>query len=109
MGEELRGRGIGSIGGQHCTREAVLEVVRTGDVVMIQSVRQLLTRAVIEQFSQWRCVVVLGIGYDSVEVAAATKRASWPRRHPPTAWTTWPVTPFSLLIDCFRHLAWQDH
>jgi len=74
VGEELPGRGIGSIAGQHCTREAAVEVVCTGDVAMIPSVRQLLTRVVIEQFSRCRCVVVLGIGYDSVEVASGTKQ-----------------------------------
>ncbi len=41
---------------------------------MVQSLRPLLTRNVIEQLEHRRCIVRLGIGYDNSDVAAATER-----------------------------------
>jgi D-3-phosphoglycerate dehydrogenase len=73
-GEMLAQAGIEWIVGQHRTPEAALEVARDADVVMVQSVRPLLTRAVIERLDRCRCAVRLGIGYDTIDVASATER-----------------------------------
>jgi D-3-phosphoglycerate dehydrogenase len=74
VGEEMARHGITWIVGQHRTPEAVLEATHDCDMVMIQSVRPLLNRPVIDRLGQCRCIVRLGIGYDSVDVAAATER-----------------------------------
>lgn len=55
------------------SREAVLEFASQADLVMIQSVRPLVDRPVIEQLS-CRAVIRMGLGYDSVDVAAATEK-----------------------------------
>jgi D-3-phosphoglycerate dehydrogenase len=55
------------------SQEAVLEFARQADLVMIQSVRPLVDRAVIAQLA-CRAVIRMGLGYDSVDVAAATEQ-----------------------------------
>jgi D-3-phosphoglycerate dehydrogenase / 2-oxoglutarate reductase len=55
------------------TPEAVLEFARAADLVMIQSVRPLLDRAVIDQLA-CRAIIRMGLGYDSVDVVAASER-----------------------------------
>lgn len=74
VGVRLAEHGIRWIEGQHRTPETVLAAARDGDVVMIQSVRPLLGRAIIEELHRCRCFVRLGIGYDSIDVEAATQR-----------------------------------
>ena len=73
-GDVLAQAGIEWVVGQHRTPEAVCEAARDADVLMVQSVRPLLTRTVIEGLQRCRCIVRLGIGYDNVDVAAATER-----------------------------------
>jgi D-3-phosphoglycerate dehydrogenase len=53
--------------------EAVLDFSRQSDLVMIQSVRPVLNRAVIGQLN-CRAIIRMGLGYDSVDVAAASER-----------------------------------
>ena len=59
--------------GQARSAEALLEMAQTADLVMIQSVRPLLNRAVIAQLA-CRALIRMGLGYDSVDVAAASER-----------------------------------
>ena len=62
--------------GLHRTEDAVIDVARDAGVVLIQSVRRLLTRRVIGVLSDsCRGIIRVGIGYDSVDVDAATERA----------------------------------
>ncbi len=55
------------------TGPAVLDFARDADLVMVQSVRPLLNRAVIGQLA-CRAIIRMGLGYDSVDVATATER-----------------------------------
>lgn len=55
------------------SEEAVLEFARQADLVMIQTVRPLVNRAVIEHLA-CRAIIRMGLGYDSVDVAAATEK-----------------------------------
>lgn len=55
------------------TPQAVLEVARDADVVVIQTVRVLLTREVIAQLPRCRCMIRAGAGYDSIDYKAATE------------------------------------
>jgi len=108
VGEKLTAHGIGWIVGQHRTPESVLEVARASDVVMIQSLRPLLGRAVIEQLEQCRCIVRLGIGYDNVDVAAATERGILVCNAPTYCIDDVADHALALLMDGVRHIARQD-
>lgn len=55
------------------TDAAVLDFAREADLVMVQSVRPVLNRVVIGQLA-CRAIIRMGLGYDSVDVAAATGR-----------------------------------
>jgi phosphoglycerate dehydrogenase-like enzyme len=66
---ELARDGIGWVQGQWRTPEAALDAAQDADVVLVQSLRPLLAREVIARLERCRCVVRLGIGYDSVDVA----------------------------------------
>lgn len=59
--------------GQARSPEAVLELARAADLVMIQSVRPLLNREVIGQLA-CRAIIRMGLGYDLVDVSAASER-----------------------------------
>ena len=58
--------------GQYRTEAAALEFARSADLVMIQSVRPVLNRAVIAQLA-CRAMIRMGLGYDSIDVPAATE------------------------------------
>ena len=55
------------------TEEAVIDMAADADLVMIQSVRPLLNDRVIPALTRCRGIIRLGLGYDSVDVAAATE------------------------------------
>jgi len=73
MEETLAAAGARLRVAQARTDEAVLDFAREADLVMIQSVRPVLNRAVIGQLA-CRAIIRMGLGYDSVDVAAATER-----------------------------------
>lgn len=108
VGEELARHGIRWIVGQHRTPEAALEAARSGDVVMVQSLRPLLTRAVIEGLERCRCIVRLGIGYDSVDVAASTERGIPVCNAPTYCIDDVADHALVLLMGAVRHVARQD-
>ncbi len=58
-----------------CRSEAeTLAVAGDADLVMIQSLRPLLTESAIAQLPRCRALMRLGLGYDSIDVAAATRQ-----------------------------------
>jgi D-3-phosphoglycerate dehydrogenase len=105
---ELARAGIDWVVGQHRTSEAVVEAAREGNVVMIQSVRPLLTRTIIDQLVQCQCIVRLGIGYDSVDVAAATERGILVCNAPTYCVDDVADHTVALLLGAVRHIARQD-
>ncbi len=108
VGGELARYDIEWLEGRHRTPETVLAAARQGDVVLIQAVRPLLTRLVIEQLERCRCIVRLGVGYDSVDIAAASERGIMVCNVP--AYCTDDVADhtIALLLDSLRHIARQD-
>ena len=108
LDEEMGRSGIEWVIGQHRTPEAVLDAARDGDVVMAQSVRSLLTRAIIEKLPQCRCIVRLGIGYDSVDVTAATEQGIMVCNAPTYCVDDVADHALALLLDGVRHVARQD-
>ena len=105
---ELADAGIDWLVGQHRSPEAVLEAAREGDVVIVQSVRPLLTREIIEQLDRCKCIVRLGIGYDSVDVAAATEQGILVCNSPTYCVDDVADHSVALLLGSVRHIARQD-
>ncbi len=106
--EELACHGIEWIAGQHRTPEAVLKAASGSDVVMIQSVRPLLDRAVIQALEQCRCIVRLGIGYENVAVDAATEQGILVCSVPTYCIDDVADHALALLMAGVRHIARQD-
>jgi D-3-phosphoglycerate dehydrogenase len=59
--------------GQNRSEETVMAAAEGCDVVMIQSVRPLLNSRTIPGLPKCRGIIRMGLGYDSVDVAAATQ------------------------------------
>jgi D-3-phosphoglycerate dehydrogenase len=108
VGAELAQHGIGWTVGQNRTPQAALEAALLGDVVMIQSLRPVLNREVIESLDRCRCIVRLGIGYDSVDVAAATAQGILVCNVPFYCIEDVAEHALALLMDGVRHIARQD-
>ena len=107
-GDMLARAGIEWVVGQHRTPEAVLEAARDADVVIVQSLRRLLTRPVIKELARCRCAVRLGIGYDSVDVAAATDQGILVCNVPNYCVEDVADHALALLMGSVRHIARQD-
>lgn len=108
VAEELARYSVEWIVGQHRTPETALQAARTGDVVMQQSLRPLLTRPVIEQLERCRCIVRLGTGYDNVDVAAAAERGILVCNAPTYCIDDVADHSLALLLNAVRHVARQD-
>jgi D-3-phosphoglycerate dehydrogenase len=105
---ELAHHGIEWITGQYRTPEAVLETARGSDVLMIQSVRPLLARAVIQELEKCRCIVRLGIGYENVAVDVATEQGILVCNAPTYCIDDVAEHALALLMAGGRHIARQD-
>jgi D-3-phosphoglycerate dehydrogenase len=108
VGEELARHGIEWAMGQYRSPEAALGAARASDVVMMQSVRHLLTQHVIEHLERCRCIVRLGTGYDNVDVTAATDRGILVCNTPTYCVDDVADHALALLVDGVRHIARQD-
>jgi D-3-phosphoglycerate dehydrogenase len=75
---------------------------------MLQSLRHLLTRPVIEELERCRCIVRLGIGYDNVDVGAATARQIPVCNVPFYCLEDVAEHALALLMNGVRHIARQD-
>ena len=106
--EEFARLGIEWIAGQHRTPEAVLMAAEDCDLIMIQSVRPLLDRAVIQALEQCRCIVRLGIGYENVDLDAATEQGIPVCNVPTYCIDDVADHALALLMAGVRHIARQD-
>jgi D-3-phosphoglycerate dehydrogenase len=104
----LAGAGITWDAGQHRTTEAVLEAAREADVVVLQSVRPLLPGAILDQLTRCLCIARLGIGYDNVDVATATKQGILVCNAPTYCVDDVADHSMALLLGAVRHIARQD-
>ncbi len=107
-GSELAGHGISWQVGQHRAPGAAVEAARSGDVILLQSLRPLLPREVMLQLPQCRCIVRLGIGYDNVDVATATEQGILVCNTPTYCIDDVADHTLALLLAGARHLARQD-
>ena len=108
IGTELELAGVRWAAGQYREPEAVLAAAREADVVLVQSVRPLLAGPIIRQLPRCRCIVRLGIGYDSVDVPAATERGILVCNAPTYCVDDVADHAVALLLASARHLARQD-
>jgi D-3-phosphoglycerate dehydrogenase len=108
VARDLEGAGIRWIAGQHREPGPALAAAREGDVVIIQSVRPLLTRAAVGQLLRCCCIVRLGIGYDSVDVKAATREGILVCNAPTYCVDDVADHAVALLLSAVRHLSRQD-
>jgi D-3-phosphoglycerate dehydrogenase len=90
------------------SEEQVLQVARDAAVVVVQSVRPLLTRRVIEQLPAARCLIRAGAGYDSIDVAAATEQGIMVCNTPAYCVDEVADHAIALLLDCLRHVSRLD-
>ena len=93
---------------QRRTPEEALVFAMNADVVMQQSLRPLLTRAVVNQLERCRCIVRLGIGYDNVDVAAASERGILVCNVPNYCIEDVAEHALALLLASIRRVARQD-
>lgn len=104
----LAGVGAEWIVGQNRTAETALLASRSADVVMVQSVRRLLTREIIERLDRCRGIIRVGIGYDSVDQEACMEMGIALCNVPEYCVHEVADHAFALLIGSVRHLARQD-
>lgn len=86
----------------------VLAVARDADVVVVQSVRPLLTREVIAQLPRCRCLIRAGAGYDSLDYAAATEMGIMVCNAPTYCTDEVADHAIALLLACLRHIPRLD-
>jgi len=108
IGNELAMIGASWLVRQCRDSKDIMPLIRTADVVMVQSVRPLLTGEVIGQMEQCRCMVRLGIGYDSVDVGAATAKGILVCNIPTYCIDDVAEHALALMFDAVRHVARQD-
>jgi len=105
---DLERAGIRWVAGQYREHGPALAAAREGDMVIVQSLRPLLTRAAIQQLPRCRCIVRLGIGYDSVDVETATEEGILVCNAPTYCVDDVADHAVALLLGAVRHLSRQD-
>lgn len=94
---------------QRClTEEEMLAVARDALVIIVQSIRPLLTRRSIAQLTRCRCLVRAGAGFDSIDVAAATERGMMVCNTPTYCTDEVADHAIALLLACLRHVPRLD-
>jgi D-3-phosphoglycerate dehydrogenase len=106
--EMLASIGAAWVAGQNRTAETVAPASRDADVVMIQSVRRLLSREIIKGLDRCRGIIRVGIGYDSVDQDACTEMGIALCNVPEYCVHEVADHAFALLMGSARHLARQD-
>jgi D-3-phosphoglycerate dehydrogenase len=90
------------------TPDEAAAVARTADVVLIQSALPLLTSGAIARLERCRCIVRLAVGYDSIDVAAATARGIPVCNAPGYCTDDVAEHAWALLLEGGRHIGAQD-
>jgi D-3-phosphoglycerate dehydrogenase len=101
---------VGARWTQHrCTSEdEALAVAREALVIVVQTTRPLLTRRVIAQTPNCRCMVRAGAGYDSIDTVAATERGIMVCNTPTYCTDEVADHAIALLLACLRHVPRLD-
>ncbi len=101
---------VGATWEVHTCRTAAetIAAAREAVVVVVQSVRPLLTRAVIAQLPRCRCIIRAGAGYDSVDYAATTELGIMLCNAPTYCTDEVADHAIALLFACLRHIPQLD-
>jgi len=100
--------GVEWVQGQWRDEASALEHASDADVVIIQSLRKLLNARTIPQLRKCRGIIRAGIGYDSVDVAAATAAHILVANVPNYCVDEVAEHALALLLACGRNLGRQD-
>ncbi len=90
------------------TAQEVLNVAGDAVVIVVQSVRPLLTREVIEKLPACRCMIRAGAGYDSINWRAATEQGIMVCNAPTYCSDEVADHAIALLLSCLRHVTRLD-
>jgi len=88
--------------------QQVLDVARDADVVVVQTVRVLLTREIIAQLPRCRCMIRAGAGYDSIDYKTATEYGIMVCNTPTYCTDDVADNAMALLLSSLRHVARLD-
>ena len=90
------------------TAEDVLRVASAAEVIVVQTVRPLLTREVIAQLPACRCMIRAGAGYDTIDHEAATEHGIMVCNTPTYCTDDVADHAVALMLGSVRHLARLD-
>jgi D-3-phosphoglycerate dehydrogenase len=90
------------------TADEVVAMAADADVVVVQSVRPLLTREVIDRLPRCRCMIRAGAGYDSIDYEYATQQGIMVCNTPTYCTDDVADHAVSLMLACVRHLPRLD-
>ena len=90
------------------TAQQVVDVAADADVVVVQSVRPLLTREVLAQLERCRCTIRAGAGYDSIDYEAATELGMMICNTPTYCTDEVADHAVALMLACVRHIPELD-
>ncbi len=88
--------------------EDVLKVAADADVIVVQSVRPLLTREIIAQLPRCRCMIRAGAGYDTIDYKAAAEHGIMVCNTPTYCTDDVADHAIALMLGCVRHVARLD-
>jgi D-3-phosphoglycerate dehydrogenase len=86
------------------TPEEVVEVAHDATVIAVQSVRPLLTREIMPELTECRCMIRAGAGYDSIDYEAATEYGIMVCNAPTYCTNDVADHAIALMLSCIRHI-----
>lgn len=90
------------------SQQETLDVARDADVVVVQTVRPLLTREVIGQLTRCRCIIRAGAGYDSVDYRATVEQGIMLCNTPTYCTDEVADNAIALMLSAVRHIPRLD-
>ncbi len=100
--------GAGWREGRCRTADEVVEMAADAEVVVVQSVRPLLTREVIDRLPRCRCMIRAGAGYDSIDYEYATEQGIMVCNTPTYCTDDVADHAVGLMLACVRHIPRLD-
>jgi len=98
-------QGVAEVEGFHCrTEDEVIEACRGADGILNQAV--LMTRRVIEGLDRAKVIVRYGIGYDNVDIEAATQRGVYVCNVPDYCLDEVADHALALILSLLRRVTW---
>jgi D-3-phosphoglycerate dehydrogenase / 2-oxoglutarate reductase len=106
--EFLAGHGISWVVGQHRSEVDALRAAQDADVVIVHLDQPPFDRKLIQKLDRCRCLVRMGIGYDSIDVPAATEKGILVCNVPGFCTAEVAEHALALMLDAARHTSRLD-